>query len=490
MSQDAKPQQLKRTVMIAAALLIMILVGNLTPPEGLPQAGMQVVGIFLGVLLLWLGISIEWPSLLCIAALAFVPGLKLSSILSGSLGNSTFAFLLFTFLCTHALSKTPFIRRCALAFVDCKIARKGMWQFCIFFFASVLFLGSFISPTVLFVVYLPILEEIYTVLGLQKGDKTASMLMMGLVFTCGISSGMTPIAHVFPQMAIGYYNTATGLSISYAAYMGFAIPVGLLVSLLMLMMFRFLLRPDMASVRKFDVGAMEKPDRMDSREKTILFVFFLVIALWVLPGLIKPVFPAAAAYIDSFGTAMPPLLGAVALSILTKDGAPLLDFKNAMANGVPWGSLIMCASTLALGAAMTNDDIGLKLWLSDKVAPLTAQLSVFAIVLLFTFWAALQTNLSSNMVTVTVVCAVAIPFCLSTNGAVNTAAIASIIGMMASYAFATPPAMPCVAIAGASGWTTAGSLLRYGFLLMVLSVLAAVLIGYPLASALMPSAAI
>jgi len=27
------------------------------------------------------------------------------------------------------------------------------------------------------------------------------------------------------------------------------------------------------------------------------------------------------------------------------------------------------------------------------------------------------------------------------------------VGMMASYSFATPPAMPCVAIAGGSGYT-------------------------------------
>lgn len=85
------------------------------------------------------------------------------------------------------------------------------------------------------------------------------------------------------------------------------------------------------------------------------------------------------------------------------------------------------------------------------------------------------------MVTVSVVTAIAVPVCLGTGGSVNAAAVCSLIGLLASYAFATPPAMPCVAIAGSSGWTTAGALVRYGFLLMLASVLICVFLGYPAA---------
>lgn len=68
----------------------------------------------------------------------------------------------------------------------------------------------------------------------------------------------------------------------------------------------------------------------------------------------------------------------------------------------------MTASTLALGSAMTNADIGLTDWLTANIAPMISDLSPLILVLIFTLWAALQTNLSSNMVTITVVCAVAI----------------------------------------------------------------------------------
>lgn len=475
----------KRIAIMLVSFSLIFFTKYIPPPQGLGTAGMQVIGVFAGVLLLWLTVAIDWPSLLCMAALAFVPGMKMSVILSGSLGNSTFAFLMCTFMCTYALSQTPFIRRCAVGFVNSAFARRGPWSFTLLFFASILFLGSFISPTVLFVLYLPIVEEIYAVLRLEKGSPVASMLMIGLVICCGISSGMTPIAHVFPMMALGYYQTATGLAISYASYMAFAIPVGIISAGIMMLTFRFVMHPDMSVVKNTDVSSLKTAAPMNPREKAILLIFGAVVLLWVAPGIIKPIAPELAAYIDSFGTAMPPMLGAVAMSAVTYQGKPLMNFVDAMSKGIPWGSLIMCAATLSLGAAITNPDIGITAFLTELITPLTSTLAPVALVLLFALWAALQTNLSSNMVTVTVVCAIAIPICIATAGAVNTAAVAAIIGMLASYAFATPPAMPCVAIAGGSGWTTPGALMKYGFIMMFTATALTVLVGYPIASAMM-----
>ena len=205
----------------------------------------------------------------------------------------------------------------------------------------------------------------------------------------------------------------------------------------------------------------------------------------VLPGFMKPVLPSVANYIDSFGTAFPPLLGAVALCIITIDGKPLMNFKDAMSKGISWESLIMTTATLAVGSAMTNADIGLTDWLTSNISPMLSNLTPIILVLIFTLWAAIQTNLSSNMVTITGVCAVAIPICMASNGAVSTPAIASIIGMMGAYAFAAPPAHPNVALASASGWTTTSQMMKYGSIIMIVSVIVTVIVGYPIATALM-----
>lgn len=99
-------------------------------------------------------------------------------------------------------------------------------------------LGLFISPSVLFVIILPILEKIFEIANLEKGNKVAKIMMIGLGFTVSISSGMTPIAHVFPILAM----SAAKIEVSSIAYMGIAIPSGVAIFLLMLLMFKIYLK--------------------------------------------------------------------------------------------------------------------------------------------------------------------------------------------------------------------------------------------------------
>ncbi len=479
---------LKNKLIILISLLIVALFRFIPAPVGLTTDGMQVIGTFIGVLILWVTIGIDWPSLLCLAALSFVPTLGINQVLKDSFGNATFAFLMFTFMCTYALSQTGFVRRCALFFVTSKIAKKGPWFFTILFFLSVLFIGSFMSPTVLFFIYLPILEEIYNVLGLKKGDKFASMLMIGLVTCTSLSSGMTPIAHVFPVLAIGVFESVTGTAINYGHYMAFAIPSGILIFTLMMLMFRFIMRPDMKTVANLKSGSLEtlKKDvpKSNLREKLILSVFVFVILLWVLPAIIDPVLPEVATFINKFGSAMPPLLGVIMLAIIRIDNKPLLGINEAMMKGVSWPALIMSASTLALGAAMTNKAIGITDYISSSIAPITDNLTPILLILLFVTWAAIQSNLSSHMVTAQLVSTVAVPVFLATAG-LNAAAIAATIGMTASIGSSTPPSMPYVAVAGASGWTSAIELIKYGLIIMIVTILTMTFVAYPIASLFM-----
>ena len=473
---------LQNAVIILAFLLIFGF-RFLPIQTDLSTSAIQLLGIFAGVLLLWLFVSIDWPSVLLLGALALIPELKFSSILASAYGGSTFVFLLFTFIVTYALQKTSFLKRLAVAFITSNSAKRGPWHFVILYFLSILFIGCFISPTVLFFVYYPILEEIAAQLKIRKGDSLGALLMMGTVIMCGISSGMTLIAHAFPVIAVNLFAQAKGVSISPLTYSLYAIPSGLLTAALTVVMFRVFLRPDMHQLTDFRFTAEAKTP-YTVREKKIIAIFFLVVFLWVFPGAVKnalagTAFGSLMTKLDAYGTAMPPLIGIVILSVLTDKGEPLCSLNDAMKNGVSWPSLIMCAGTLALGSALTNADIGLTAWLSGHLSPLFASLGPIMTLLLFTFWAALQTNLSSNMVTATLVASAVLS--LSENLDLRFVQLLIInVGMMASYSFATPPAMPCVAIAGGSGYTNPAQMMVYGFGAMLIGVICSCLVGYPL----------
>ena len=478
-------QLTKRNICLMIGFIFIIFGKYIPLPEGMSFSGMNVIGIFSGVLFLWLTIAIDWPSLLCIGALGLIPEIGFKTIFANSFGNETVIFLICTFMCTYTLSETQFLNRCALYFITSPIAKKGPWQFVISFFVSILSIGCFVAPTVLFVVFLPIVEKINQILKLKKGDKIANMFMMGLAFCVSVSAGMTPIAHVFSIMAMGFYNTATGLDIGYAQYMAFAIPVGIISVLFLLIVFRFVLNPDMSEIENINISVLKRDLRpMDKKEKLVLGVFCFVVILWVLPSILKNIFPIVMK-ISKMGTAVPPIIGIILYSVLTFEKKPLLNFNEGMKKGVQWSSIVMCAGTLAIGSAMTNPNIGLTKYIITTLSPILKETSPLFLIFIFTIWACVQTNFSSNMVTVTVVTTVAIPIIQAVGDSISCPAVVSIIGMMSAYAFATPPAMPHIAMAIGSGWTNTGNMIKYGFIFMLITTIVTVFIGYPIASALM-----
>ena len=463
--------------------IALCFVGRFIPAfGGLTKDGFSVLLIFLGSLILWLTVGIDWPSLVCLFALGFLDNISFGNVFTSSFGNSTWLFLLFTFICTYALTKTSLIKRIAIAFVDNKVAKKSGYLFILLFLTAVLLLGLFIAPTVLFVVILPILEEIFKVAKIEKGDRIGKVLMMGLGFTVSISSGMTTIAHVFPLLAM----SAAGVSVGPIAYMAVGMPVGLLLFAAMIGIFFLFARPEVDKLKNLDVSSL-KADLPPVGKKDIItvIVFALVVLLWVVPSLFKGVAPEFYNKINGYTTAMPPLLGAIALCIIRVDGQPIIKVDDALKNGVPWGSLIMCAATLALGAVLTNNDVGLKAFLETNLKSGLTGFGVVGLLIIFAMWAALQTNVSSNMVTATLVAGVAGVVIGAANNGMNVAAVASIIGMLASFAFATPPSMPHIAIVAGSEHCSTKDVLIYGGLLMIVSVLLACLVGYPLGSLVM-----
>lgn len=470
-----KENKIFRWIIIPLCISLSLFGKFLPPIPGLSNDAMGVFYIFLSSIILWLTIGIDWPSLLCIFSLGLIQTLGFNSVLSSAFGNATLIFLLFTYICTYALSKTSLIKRIAIGFVNNKIAKKSGFFFVTLFLTAVLFLGLFISPSVLFVIILPILNEILEVAQINKVDKIGKVLMMGLGFSVSISSGMTPIAHVFPLIAMN----AANIDVSPFAYMGIAIPTGLLLFIIMLIFFLFIMRKDVNKFKDIDVSSLKNNlDKINKVDIVTLVTFIIVILLWIIPSLFENVSPDFYNFFNKFGTAMPPLLGVLILCIVRIDNKPILKVDDAFKNGVPWGSLIMCAATLALGAAFKNEKLGITLFLENNLKNVLVSLPNISLLIIFTLWAALQTNLSSNMVTANLVATVASSILIATT--LNLEAVICIIGMLSSFAFATPPSMPHIAMISSSEYCSTKDVLIYGIILMFISILLSLLVAYPL----------
>lgn len=422
MEKSLSKRNAKRMIWIIIALAFMFFFGYLPAPEGLSQLGMRVLGIFIGCLILWITVATDWSSILCLVMLAFIPEVGYQTALKESFGNWIFIFLVCVFAITYTLSKTPFIKRCALFFITCRIAKRGPWWFLTLFWASAMLLCMIMSPTALFVTFLPIASEIFKEIKIEHGNKIGTIVTLGLVFVCSLGSLATPIAHTFILLPISNFFRETGFMIDYTAYMAFGITVSIIVFAIMILLFKFVEKPDLTPIKQFDAEKLKAELPPVGRdEKIIVTVFLAVIVFWVLPGILKFFWPAGADFISSLGTCTPPMIGLVLLCIITNEGKPIMDIGDALKNGVPWGSIIMAVVVIAIGAALTLPEAGVTSWLTSLLSPLVQGLAPWLVILLFIAWAIIQTNVSSNMVTITVVYTVAIPLALASGGTINAA---------------------------------------------------------------------
>lgn len=460
---------IKKNIFLLISLLIIwlfpILFVELLP---LPTEGTQMLAIFIAAILLWLTVGIDWTSIFILLAIpTVIPSIGIAEVMSASLGNNTIAFLIFSCILTYALSSSGFLRRAALWFVNSKIGQKSHWHFAFMYFLSILIIGSFIAPTVLFVLYFALVKEIYEVCSLKEDSSFAKMLMIGTAIFTSISCAMTPIAHTFPLMAIGFYETATGEIISWGKYMLIGIPVGILLSAFVFGILYLGFKKKIAA-EGFNAFKLAPMGKVSLIEKESIIVFGLVVVLWLIMGIVPNLIPG----LKEATTTAPPMFGIVILCVL---GA--LNFKEAITKGVPWQSIILCAATLVIGKYLTSAEFGITDYFASLVAPLTNDVSAFGLILIIVAFAIIMTNLMSNIVTTTVAYNILTPIVITT-GLINPQLSTILIGMAASLAFATPPAIAHIALAAGSGYADSKDILKYGGLTSIAAIVIVTLLGF------------
>lgn len=459
----------------------------LPPVFGLSSLGMQIGGIFIGTILLWMFVSVTWPSLLAIVALILTPLYTYTEGLSASMGGWITSFILFSSMVTWTLGQTGFLKRCALWFVTRPWAQKRPWLFLSLLFMAPLVIGSFMSPIPAFIVCLPVAEQIFNELHLKKGDRLPQIIVLGILFFASLSTAATPIAHTVTTLALSLFENDMGTAVNFVSYTIFGVVSCLVTFIITIFITKYVCKLDLSQLQDLDqLQFSNESPKMSLEEKCTVAIFAVVVAMWMLPGIISPVLPDVASAISSLGTPTPAIIGVCLLALIQVNGKPLMNFGEALSKGVPWSAVFMVAATSLLGSSLTNETVGITAAISNLLSPVISQMPPELFVLFVSIATVIITNLASNTVTVTLMYSISLP--LVYGGAitgVNPAALSCVIGAAACVACATPPSTATAAIAAGTGWLKTDTMLKYGLLWCIVASVVFAIIGYPIAALIM-----
>lgn len=470
----------------AAKLIIAVciyLFFRLCPPfSPITEAGMQVVGIFFAVVYCWLTLGVGWTSFAAIILLGCTGIFTFPQILERSWGDNITMMVFGCLLMNGFLREASVLRRVAVWILTRPFARGKAWVFFAMFCLAVFAVGCFMPLTVNSIVFMALGEEILYSTGHEKGnaDHVGDVFACAIAWISAVAASATLISHPYPLLAAEFVYEAFGFKISMLKYAAVGIPLGLCFAVILILVFRFIVHPDLSKLKDVDFDDLKNSvPAAGKREYIVTTTFICVIFLWILPDFFGniPVLDPIARFIGELGTAAPILTGVAILFAIRVEGAPILEFQKAM-NSVSWETITLIACAMALGDSIVSEKSGITAFLTEKIGSVISSNAGILFVGLAMLWVVLQTNFMSNAICAMLVTVIA-PLAVKAGG-VNPVVLGILVGSAANYSFATAASTSATAFVLGQKWTGPKFMAKYGFLMALIGVLLLTFMAYPL----------
>ncbi len=333
--------------LLGIAALISFLV--LTPVSPLTSYGMRAAGVLLFTVIWWVfgPVDVAVTSALCVMLLAFTGTLSPAEAYRG-LGDPLIWFLVGVFGIGRAMELSGVFRRFALFLMTRGFVQRSPWILPMMFLFAASLISGFMSWLAVFVIFMTILTGIFEAMGYRKGDAMPALLIMALAWGAEIGSVISPAGSALNPTIISWIQRDTGYVITYFQWMGFGVPMWIMRLGLLLLIFRFIMRPDVASfgtkAKEYIRLEYDKLGQWSAQEKITLGVFLGIILLWALPGMLDTFLTPAVKtfFTKNVGLHVPALVGASLLCLVRPKGRALLTVPEWM-SAVEWGTIILVA---------------------------------------------------------------------------------------------------------------------------------------------------
>ena len=437
----------------AVCLLIMLGFGQLPPVEPLTPLGMNLIGIFLGVLYGWICIEIVWPSLAGLLALMLVGGMKPMLLLNKSFGDPIVQMMFFIFVFCATINHYGLSKFISLWFITRKFVAGRPWVFTYTFLGSIFILGGLTSASPAAIIGWSILYGVCEVCGFKKGDGYPTMMVFGIVFAAQVGMSLIP----FKQAALtvfSAYETMSGVGIDYAKYMLIALLICACCSLLFIIMGKYIFRPDMQKLMQLDVSKLDSDGTLALTrvQKTILGFLFLLVILLLVPNFLPRDF-FLTRFLKSIGNTGIVILLVTVMAAIKVDGKPLLNFKIMVDSGVTWGIVLLLAFVQPLSGAMAAPASGITPFLMQLLEPVFGGGTPLTFALFIGLAATLLTQVMNNGAVGVALMPIIYSYCQGAGASPELPLIMVVMGV--HFAFLTPAASASAALLHGNEWSDA-----------------------------------
>jgi sodium-dependent dicarboxylate transporter 2/3/5 len=369
-------------------------------------------------------------------------------------GSPLILLLLGGFLLSKAMEHSGAHRRVALGMVNLFGASSGR-RLVMGFMTAAAVLSMWISNTATSLMLLPVALAVLD--GAGERDKLAPPLLLGIAYAASIGGVGTPIGTPPNLIFMQVFEETTGEAISFTRWMGWALPVVVILVPAMALVLTRNLSGSLA-LKLPEVGPWE------TQERRVMIVFGLTALAWVTRG--EP-FGGWKTWLDlpQANDASVALL-AVVLLFLVPDGKGnrLLTWERA--STIPWGVLLLFAGGICLAKGFVNSGVSelMGAWLAAMI-----DMPIYAVMLLVCIVVTLMTETTSNTASTALLMPVLAAAAIAAGMPPELIMVPAV--MSASCAFMLPVATGPNTVVFSSGVVSTARMAREGVLINLIGAL-------------------
>ena len=414
---------------------------------------MAIVGFVAVLCIIWWifePVPIPVTSLLPLAILPLL-GVLTPSEVGEAYGSPLILLLLGGFLLSKAMEHSGAHRRIALGMVAVFGVSSGR-RLVMGFMSAAAVLSMWISNTATALMLLPVALAVLD--AVDDKSRLAPPLLLGIAYAANIGGLGTPIGTPPNLIFMQVYEDTTGQMISFTQWMGWALPV----VILMVPAMALILTRNLSGALKLqlpDVGPWR------AHERRVMAVFGLTALAWITRS--EP-FGGWKKWLDlpQANDASVALLSVVVLFLVPDGkGQRLLNWERA--STIPWGVLLLFAGGICLAKGFVSSGMSdlIGLWLTEMIS-MPMYLLMALVCLLVTFMTEGTSNTASTALLMPILAAAALAAGISPELIMVPAA------MSASCAFMLPVATGPNTVVFGTGQITTARMAREGLVINLL----------------------
>ncbi|MDT0346342.1 SLC13 family permease [Streptomyces litchfieldiae] len=466
-------------------------------PLDMAPSQQTLAGILLGVVVLWVTEPVPIPvgGLIGVGAIVLF-GVVPSDEALAPFGSTTIFTFIGAFILAQAMLKHGLARRFAFRILALPGVGRSTFGVVVAFGGITCVLSAFVSNTATVAMLLPTALGILTVIakllqdrGLVAEDFDPTRLRVGaalvLMLAYGASVGglLTPVGSPPNLIGRGLIEEATGEKISFAQWMGTAVPICALMFVALAVVLLLLNRPEIRridGVEEYVAAQRAELGPLSRAEWNTLIAFGITVVLWITPGVIALVAGTDSSVYDTvsgrLNEGVVAVLGASLLFLLPTNWArreTTLNWSDAAR--IDWGTILLFGTGIIFGSLL--ESTGLAETIGTEANDWLGLSSTFAITAFAVVLAILVSETTSNTASAAVVVPIILPIAMAAEVDPFVPALAATFA--ASFGFMLPVSTPQNAIAYGSGVVPITTMIRSGFTFDILGAIL-IILGLPL----------